>query len=143
MFIADGCGAMKHLIVDDTGNMKVAKFYEHASLWEIRKILITENNKYTFTLDTLGCLRQFLVKEKQLHYDWSNGLDTDEVGEFILTTDSKYIFTSDKSLCPDFLGGGLGNLKQHRIESKELVRDFGDITDSIGMPMGVTSNGKF
>jgi hypothetical protein len=44
-----------------------------------------------------------------LNYDWSNNMETDEVGEFILTTDSKYIFTSDKSMSPDFLGGGLGN----------------------------------
>lgn len=141
VFLSDGYGAMKQLSFSNDDKMTM-KYYEHASLWEIHKMNITENNKYLFTLDSLGCLRQFLIKEKKLFYDWSNYYETEEIGEFILTLDSKYLYTSDKSLAPNFLGNGLGNLKQFRIENRELVRDFGDITSCIGMIFAVTGNGK-
>ena len=134
VFLSDGYGAMKQFSFDKNNKEKFTiKFHEHASLWEIHKMIITESNQYLFTLDTLGCLRQFLIKEKRLYYDWSNYYETEEIGEFILTKDNKYLFTTDKSLAPNFLGNGLGNLKQFRIENRELVRDFGDITSCIGM----------
>jgi hypothetical protein len=38
LFLADGHGGMKHLTIDKSGKETLARFYEHASLWQIRKI---------------------------------------------------------------------------------------------------------
>ena len=38
LFLADGHGGMKHFTVGKGGQETLARFYEHASLWQIRKI---------------------------------------------------------------------------------------------------------
>lgn len=141
MFLSDCMGSIRQCNLK-TGSF--VKYYERASLWEITSIKISHNNKYFFTLDSLGILKQFSILEKKFVNDWSEYCETDQIGEFILTTDSKHLYTSDKTLGPEWIGGGLGNLKQFLIKDLSLVRDFGDITQGVyGMPMAVTKNGKF